>query len=329
MRSRDARSGQTLVMAIAGILILIAVAALTVDIGYMMSEDADMQATADAAALAAVDQLLRERLNGTGEEEARLAASTEAGEIVRANSSEVGWNAAFGVRDSDGNFVKKDTTTNCWAVEVTVTRNSDAPAGRLSLFFAPVFGFDSTDMTCTAVAQLSGQVVKVLQNLAPFALHEDDMGKIGDTITFYDVNTLAPGCFGLVDFNGGSSATSTLKDWISGGYDYEFGLDPSVGYVWVDAATGFRSALESTLLDTVGEERVVCVYDELSGTGTGAEFRVVSFALVTILDCDLDDADGDGETYIQVRIEDLNEVKDVILGGGLSSSNIRRTQLAS
>lgn len=329
MKSRDRRRGQTLVIAVIGILVLIAVAALTVDIGHMMAVDADMQATADASALAAVDQLLRERLNGSGEMEARSAARSEAESIVRVNSSEVGWDAAFGVRDSNGDFIEKDTSTDCWAVKVTVTRNSDAPAGRLALFFAPVFGFDDTDMACTAVAQLSGQVVKVLQNLAPFALHEDDMGMIGDTIKFYDVNTLAPGCFGLVDFNGGSSGTSTLRDWISGGYDYEFGLDPSVGYVWIDAATGFRSALESTMLDTVGEERVVCVYDEISGTGTGAEFRVIAFALVTILDCDLDDADGDGETFIEVRIEDMNEVRDVVLGGGLSSSNIRRVQLAS
>ena len=328
MNRTNRRSGQILVVAVIGVLVLAGVAALTVDIGYMMAEHADMQATADAAALAAVDVLLAEKLQGSGEVDSRTAARTEAGEIVRANSSEVGWSATFGVRDSDGNFIDKDTTTSCWAVKVTVSRNSDAPAGRLSLFFAPVFGFGETDVTCTAVAQLSGQVVKVLENLAPFALHEDDMGKIGDTITFYDVNTLAPGCFGLVDFDGGSSSTKTLKEWISGGYDYEFGLDPSVGYVWIDAATGFRSALESTMLQHVGEERVVCVYDDLSGTGTGAEFRVVSFALVTILDCDLDDADGDGETYIQVRIESMNEVNDVVLGGGLSSSNIRQVQLA-
>lgn len=315
-------------MAAVIMVVVVAMAALTVDVGYMLAVEADMQGTADAAALAAMDELLSQRSGGTGEQEARTAARNEAEALVEANTSKVSWHIAFGIRDENGDFVEKDTSTPAWAARVKVGRDSDAPAGRLALFFAPVLGLAETDVRCTAVAQLSGQVIKVLENLAPFALYEPDMGKIGDTLTFTDVNSLTEGCFGLVDFTDGSASTSVLKDWILNGYDQEFGFDPSAGYVMVDACSGFRAALESAIQQTAGQERIVCVYDSLYGTGTGTDFRVVAFALVTIVDCDLDDEDGDGQTFITVRVEDMNEVDNVILGGGLSSSNIRRIQLA-
>jgi len=231
-----------------------------------------------------------------------------------------------------------DDSVAATAARVAVTRDADATAGPLSLFFGPVFGLDSADVRASATTKLSSNICGVRSNLAPFAVYQGLVGSPGDIITFYpngqdhsDADDLdeagwptVPGCFGLLNLDGGSFGTTKAKDWILNGYDGGLVIPPEVGYTWVSGGTGFRSSIRSAIEQRIGEPLIIAVYDRASGTGATAEFRVVSFMAVTITECQLTGSDK----YIRGRIENLTVTGHFIAGGSKITPNLAKVQLA-
>ena len=148
------------------VLILIPVilgfAALTVDVGVMFNTKADLQRSADAAALAAIEVLAH------GEDYPNpLAAATQAAiAFVQSNhvsghvvTIDPGVDLVFGraAHDSIANtytFTPGDVPTN--AIRVFVRHTADSPNGQSQLYFANILGVGATDISAQAAATFVG-----------------------------------------------------------------------------------------------------------------------------------------------------------------------------
>jgi len=308
----EARSGQVLVVGAFAILVVGIVAALAVDVGYIYCTRARLQNAADAAALAAAQQLAEERNAGSGEATARSAAATEAAALVGANWEAAGWHVAFGAFE-EGTFIEQSAETPATAVKVVAGRDEEAPGGALALFFAPLAGVNSVNVSAAGLCSLSAGIrtIRNNSNLMPFAVYEGDVVQAGQTMVIYDHGQVAPGNFGLLNFDGGSMGTPELWDWILHGYPGEVSIDPDVGYAWIDGECGFRTAIRSAIEQRIGDGVIVCVYDDVTGQGANARFRIVRFMGVVLTGCHLTGQDK----YIEARVEELVNVPDGEPGG--------------
>ncbi len=166
------RRATTIIIVAVMIPVLLGFAALTIDVGAMYSVRADLQISADAAAMAAVsayarDPMLQIRLGygGDGELAATISNGTAEANRVAATNNSFGAHStsinpadiSFGWIDATSSTSAIDTSVvseNFNAVQVTVRRSASSNNGALSLFFAPIFGRLSKDITATAVAIL-------------------------------------------------------------------------------------------------------------------------------------------------------------------------------
>ncbi len=173
-----------------------------------------------------------------------------------------------------------DAGTEATAVQATGSRDSDAPGGPFSLFFAPVIGVNTCDVRAQAAAETGSRITAVLGGLAPFAVPEDRVPAVGQEFSFYPGSgdsgggkgqaQTEPGNWGLLDLDGGANKTPDLIDWIENGYPGVVSIDPDLGYTWIDGTPGWRAALEGVLQEKIGEPLLVCVYDEVTGNGSNA-----------------------------------------------------------
>lgn len=328
------RAGQVLLLSPILFLALVAVLSLAVDIGAIAVEKARMQNGADAAVLAATGVLTDERRNGSTEEAARTAATDEALALLQANAPGARLQLQFGVLDSAGDFTPVDTDTEATTVKATGTRDRDAPGGPFGLFFAPVVGVDACNVTARATAQAGGRITTVLHGLAPFAVPEDRVPAVGQEFAFYPGSgnngggkgqaQTEPGNWGLLDLDGGSNNTPDLIDWIENGYPDKVSLDSDLGYTWVDGNPGWRAALEGALQDKIGEPLMVCVYDQVTGNGSNAEYRVIGFLRLTLTYAKLTGKNAE----VRGRVDSVMAMHDVEVGStGWESPNIRKLEL--
>lgn len=139
-------SGATLPMVAMSLTALTGFAALTVDLGAAYVTGQSLQATADAAALAAAEQLaLTGSESGTAQTYARRNMPlADHGEVLAAGDVQIGrWNAATLT------FTASGTPAN--AVRVT-TRRAEANGNPLQTFLAGVIGFTEIDISRQAIA---------------------------------------------------------------------------------------------------------------------------------------------------------------------------------
>jgi hypothetical protein len=273
----NSRNGQVLILAVPGLLVLMAVAVFTVDVGRLFAAKAQLQNASDAAVMGACQVLVSERAAGAEEEEARAAAAEEGIALAHANSPGAHVDLQFGTF-VDREFREVGPHRLARAVKVSVNRDGSAESGPLDLFFAPVVGMDEITVETHAVSGVRSNVLGIMIGLSPFAIHENDVRPPGNHIVIYDQKKFAPGAFGLLNIDGGPFSTPEVWDWILNGYDKEFVLDEDQGYTWVPGGTGFRSAIKRALREKLGKEMTVCVYDEVRGQGHNTEFRVISLA---------------------------------------------------
>lgn len=254
MRRRlGSESGQSLVMTVVFLVVLVGAVALTIDFGAWYRQQRQAQATADAAALAGAQAL---PMNPS-----QAIALTE--QYAAANGG--------GIAPSDISIQNGDT------VVVHATRTSPS-------FFARLFSFGTVTVRASAAARstVPSQVygaAPIVVNVAQSALSGAACGQA--TPCFGSLTTIplgkkpAPGAFGLLDFNQaqGTTGTSTLAQWIDNGYpgylklgDYD--SDPGASY----------NALQSALDAMVGKVLLFPVYNSLSGEGANAAYNVVGWA---------------------------------------------------
>ena len=327
--------GQVVVLAAACLVILVGAAAFCIDVGYMCCARARLQNAADAGALAAMEELVEERFGGASESAARLAGVAEAASLVEANWWAARCEVTFGAF-TDGQFVAQTEGSTASAALVRAVRDPDAPGGSLALFFSPVLGRDTVDVQARAVSEVRTDIKGMSAGLAPFSIPEEAIaGAVeGEKLVFYlphgdwtplaDDDFYAPGNFGWLNLDGGAQPTGELIDWILNGYNEVFTIeDPETG-LWLDGTCGVRASLQDELETRIGDEMIILVHDQVIEQGANADFHIVAFAAVTLLEVEL----TGGEKYIAVQLNLLTNTSEAIYGGEPGDGNVGKIVLA-
>jgi len=205
-------------------------------------------------------------------------------------------------------------------------RKSAQRNGELALFFGRVFGRESQQMEVEATAALLRNVSGFVAppedgkglGILPFALDEqtwnamlagnadDDWGWDAESETVghsgdgvLDVNlfpqgTGSPGNRGTVDLGGPNNSTQDLRRQILEGLSAEdlehlggsIELDEN-GELLLGADPGISAGMKSALQQIIGEKRVIPLFRDVEGNGNNAQYTIVGFAGVRVMDVKL------------------------------------------
>jgi len=305
------RHGVIVVLTAVMLVVLVGLVAFAVDYGYLLKIRADMQRSADAAALAAVRDLIRQPDGTQDLDQARATARTYAKDNLE--------DGAFQVATSDieiGRFDPQSIYSGVVllgngtfdTVRVTLRRNgSDNPS--VPLYFARVLGATESTVQATATAVLQkASAIEPGADVLPFATPKAlwDSLTPGDTWSAYGNGKLkdeegadVPGNWGTLDIGPTDNSTNALNEQILNGLTqsdldalYQAGRIPdnslidSSSSTWMQGDTGLSSGLKQSVLQIHGQQRLVPIYDELGGnlTGNNVEFKVVGWGVVTVVD---------------------------------------------
>ena len=261
MSARDER-GQSILITVLFLVVLMGCAALTLDVGMWYREQRQAQATADAAALAGAADLPN---NPT-------LALNAAHAYANANGGGASAPGAITLRND---FLTNDT------VAVDVTRTSPS-------VFASVLSIGQVTVRAKAAAR-AGTPDEVL-GVAPIVVNKLHPMLSGPGCPCFKTETTiplgktgAPGAFGMVDLDGGNNnGASTLADWIANGFDAylplgKYDSDPGAKF----NSNGIQQALDSR----VGSELLFPVFDPpMTGNGSNAQYNVIGWVAFH-LDC--------------------------------------------
>ena len=356
---RAANKAQILVLFVVSMSVLVAVAALAVDAGFMFYSKATLQNAADAGSLAAIHTMVDLRGEEDDEEDVRETAQEEAAAIAALNHPGARYEVKFGVME-DGEFSECDEDTEATAVKVIVHRDAEAPDGALETLFASLAGVDSVDLTASASSASSSQITGSLPaaNLRPFAVSEDKVAnwEPGQSVSIQlpkpgggngngkgkgkgkggsggsQSGAITPGNWGWLDLNGGANGASEQKEWIRNGYDGAIQLDQTGTdgrlCTYIEGTPGVRRALNHEFRQICGQDITLCVYDGVRGAdghkpaGANTEFRIVGFLSMNFQNI------VPGERGSDVLLGTFNEIQSVhnfsIGEGGSPHSNLRR-----
>ncbi|HRX86081.1 MAG TPA: TadG family pilus assembly protein, partial [Phycisphaerae bacterium] len=177
----DRRRGLVAVQIAVAMTLIIGFAALTIDVGAMYNAKADLQRTADAAALAAASKLADYSDPSQSPQE---LARAEAARFTRENrvygqevaemtldSTDVEFGrAVFNAQTGGYDFVPGNTLPD--AVRVRVRMNEESANRALTLYFARIFGRNQKDLEAEAVAMLVPRDIAIVADLS--GSHTDD-----------------------------------------------------------------------------------------------------------------------------------------------------------
>lgn len=248
--------GQSLVIVLLFMTVLIGMAAAVIDVGSWYRADRKLQANADAAALAGAQEL----------PESKAAAELAALSWADKNDG--------GVEAKNVRF--RSTVVPNDTIEVTAER--PAPG-----FFAKLFGFDSVEVRARAVARVG--VLGRARWAAPIGVdyrHEKLQCKPepcwGDPTTL-DFDKTGPGAFRLlnIDSSYGGTGPQDLEDWIEHGLDAWMDKDR---WYYSDPGIKPNSSHISGAFDIRDEtELLFPVYNAVRAQGSSFEYYVIGWAV--------------------------------------------------
>jgi Mg-chelatase subunit ChlD len=145
--SQTPRRGAITVLAAVFIVVMLAMIALAVDVGYLSAVRTQLQTTADAAALAAASRIGENDMVAVAQDcVSRNQVAGRAAQLAAAD-------AETGVWDNDSRtFTPSTTMIN--AVRATVRTGANY-GGSTGLFFARIFGISSVDQKASAIATVN------------------------------------------------------------------------------------------------------------------------------------------------------------------------------
>lgn len=218
------------------LVVLIGFAALTVDLGAMYNTKGDLQRTVDAAALAAASKLA-DWSQGDPADAARQAAL----DYVRNNpvmgktmqldpaTDMVFGRVTYNNLTQQFDFTPTDSSPD--AVSLRLRHTGDSPNGAVPLFFARIFGRDSTEMQVQAMAMMVPRDIAIVADLS--ASHTDDSefrNYRTTSINLYDVWDALPG--GSNDIGDCADVTCGAGQVCSGGACVAAGPGALAGPAW-------------------------------------------------------------------------------------------------
>jgi hypothetical protein len=259
--------GQSMVLAIVFLTVLMGMAALVLDVGSWYRAHRQAQSTADASALAGAQAL------------PDTAAATALANQYSAKNSTGGASAPQITLSQQG--FEADT------IQVTVTRPSPG-------FFAKLFGRSSVNVKGRATAHAWN--VQQVRGVAPITVNfkhpelnctrganptcAPNFG-VPTSLTLEDIHDPgakdAAGSFGLINLDqhsDGNIGAQTLADWLLNGYpDYL----PTGNYNSAPSANFNNSQFTSALDQYIGKELMFPVYRLLRGPGANAVYTVIGW----------------------------------------------------
>jgi hypothetical protein len=268
--------GQATVLTVLFLVVLIGMGALVLDIGSWFREQRDTQSDADAAALAAAQEL--------------PASLGDANALGRQYLIKNGVDS-----EPDITFSRKFTDNDT----VTVRVNRTAPG-----VFAKVFGIDSVDVGAKATARTTGLqaarwVSPITVNIKHPQLNCDTDAKGRPVPCFGDPAELdlahlhgpgdgdAAGSFSLINLDSsdsGSVGGATLGEWIERGFDQYMDVGK---YTAVPSATFNDSHIRDALtlrMNSTNNILLFPIYQKITGSGSGAQFDVVGWVGFKVTD---------------------------------------------
>jgi Flp pilus assembly protein TadG len=301
---RDQR-GQAFVVTTLMIASLLGLTALVLDVGSWFRAHRQLQATADAAALAGAQELPDNPGN----------ASSLANDYATKNTS-----ALQGVTVTlSQTYVPNDT------IKVHVAKPAEG-------FFSKVFGIDSVNEGAAATARTAG--MKSALYVAPIVVNQQHpmLNNCGGPCfgpnyqtTIPVGQTGAPGAFGLVNLDpqsGGTSGASTLADWIVHGFDKY--LD--IGSYASDPGVKFNSnGIQDAMTSRIGTEMLFPVYDTLTGQGSNAQYHIIGWVGFFVTGVDKQGNNGNVSGYFTRVI--WTGIQASSAGGGGPNLGARAVQL--
>jgi Putative Flp pilus-assembly TadE/G-like len=261
MNVRDER-GQAIVVMVAFVAALLGVASLAIDAGSWFHSKRQLQAAADAAALAGAQALPE--------------SSADARALAIQYLSENG--VTFDPQRDTISFSKDITTDDT----ISVHLEEDAPG-----FFSRVLGVDKVDVAANAAARSDNahgalHVAPIAVNwkhpmLACQPLPCSDQTEIDLADLHKPHGGDAAGSFSLIDLDpksNGSVGASTLGQWITQGFDKY--LEPG-DYYAVPSANFNSSAVVSAMDISVGQVLLFPVYRSILNPGSNAQFDIIGW----------------------------------------------------
>ncbi|HEV2969153.1 MAG TPA: pilus assembly protein TadG-related protein [Pirellulales bacterium] len=294
--------------------------AFALDIAWIVQSRSDLQSTADAAALAGAEQLmngfvqyslpgqtLQSTILSTAESNAKTYAKNFASYNTAGGVSSLALNDAdiqFGFTDASNNFTASPTYSGFPnTVKVTMRLDSNAN-GQLKLFFAPIFGVNSTPVTATAAATIFTANVVNFQATPPTTagvlpmtmdinawntfiqsgVSSDGTTHAGSNgapqMQVYPSPTGAPGNFGMLSLDDSSNSASAIKGWIDNGLGASdlatlqsanlLPLTQPTTPVWNwKGVPGFKASDLNSL--TVGQNFLLPIFEPVVGTPGAAQ----------------------------------------------------------
>ena len=266
MRIRSTQ-GQATVLTVVFLVVLLAMAALVLDVGSWYRAKRAAQSTADAAALAGA-----QALPTTGN------ASTLAQQYATKNGGLGAGNVTFSTK-----ITSNDT--------ITVNVKRTAPG-----FFAKIFGVKSVSVGATATAR--SEPVSQAFGVAPVTVHykqpllhctgggnnirrNPDFGPTHPTtLTLDDLHSSGggngAGAFGLInlDQNDNNPGANVLADWLLHGFN---GYLPLGQYNSAPGANFNNSQFLSALQAMLGQQLLFPVYRVLKGPGSNALYDIIAW----------------------------------------------------
>jgi hypothetical protein len=249
--------GQTMVLTTLFVAALLGIAALVIDLGTWFRNQRDLQAVADAAALAGAQEL----------PESTGLATANANQYANRNN---GPNPAITFR-----------STNMSGRSDTINVKLERPAPG---FFAKVFGVNSVQIRANATALASP--LGSARYAAPIGVDKKHPLISGPGCsmslpcfkqqTELDLEKIGPGAFRLLNIDGshGGTGSKTLADWILNGYDGEM----PINWYFSDPGAKFNSSdILSALSERIGEEMLFPVYDDTRKEGANFDYEVIGW----------------------------------------------------
>jgi Flp pilus assembly protein TadG len=301
---RDQR-GQAFVVTALMLTSLLGLTALVLDVGSWFRAHRQLQATADAAALAGAQALPDDPGQASGLANDYATKNTSGLQGVTISLSQT--------------YVSNDT------IKVHVKKPAEG-------FFSKVFGVDSVDEGASATARVAG--MKSALYVAPIVVNQQHPMLTGCNgpcfgssyqTTIPVGQTGAPGAFGLVNLDpqsGGTSGASTLADWIEHGFDKYLDIG---GYA-SDPGVKFNSnTIQDAMNTRIGTEMLFPVYDTLSGQGANAQYHIIGWVGFFITGVDKQGNNGNVSGYFTRVI--WTGIQASSAGGGGPNYGARAVQL--
>jgi Flp pilus assembly protein TadG len=297
--------GQAFVVTVLMIASLLGVTALVLDVGSWFRAHRQLQATADAAALAGAQALPDDPGTASGLANDFAAKNTTGLQGVTVTLSQ--------------KYVSNDT------IKVHVAKPAEG-------FFSKVFGIDSVNEGASATARVAG--MKSALYVAPIVVNQTHPMLTGCNgpcfgssyqTTIPVSQTGAPGAFGLVNLDpqsGGTSGASTLANWILNGFDKY--LD--IGNYASDPGVKFNSnQIQDAMNQRIGTEMLFPVYDTLTGQGSNAQYHIIGWVGFFVTGVDKNGNNGNVSGYFTRVI--WTGIQASSAGGGGPNLGARAVQL--